>query len=177
VAVLNKSNIGCPLILSGTVFKGVNYGFVNNANPAIMKIEFNRPIYVTPDFAKDGTDIFYSDPEVRKAIKCSRFLKGVSVLTQSQVDKLHKQRQIKGQGHISTQHNSPKLQYTHTCIAKIRNKDKYVAYQLKDRNGRIQTIPAKELKNRVMHKEVIVENLTLTKDNRLIGDNIPVIKS
>lgn len=62
-----------------------------------------------------------------------------------------------------------------TCIEKIRDKsgNNIVAYKLQDINGEIRTLSSDDLKLNMLNKNINVNNLKLTQDNRLIDK--PVI--
>lgn len=56
-----------------------------------------------------------------------------------------------------------------TCIEKNRDSNnKIVSYKIKSKSGDIKTIPANDLKNAIKNNKIIIDNLTLTSDNRLL---------
>lgn len=58
----------------------------------------------------------------------------------------------------------------HTCIEKIRDKnERIVSYVLRDSMGNVNTYEAKELKRGMESGWIIVDNLMLTTDNRLVS--------
>jgi hypothetical protein len=55
------------------------------------------------------------------------------------------------------------------CTEKFRNdKNQIVAYRLQDEFGRIKDIYSDHLKIQIRNGDIVVSNLTLTQDNRLI---------
>ena len=54
------------------------------------------------------------------------------------------------------------------CIKKFREKNRICGYRLRDTNGKITDIKPESLKNAIRNGQIIVSNLKLTSDNRLI---------
>lgn len=63
-----------------------------------------------------------------------------------------------------------------TCVEKFRNKSGVIiGYRLKDATGNLMDFDANDVKNGIRNKEVRIDNLTLTSDDRIIDKN-PVQK-
>lgn len=62
-----------------------------------------------------------------------------------------------------------------TCIKKFRDKQgKIYGYRLKDCNGNVKDMESYDLKTAIERHEILVTNLTMTSDYRLIDSSVPL---
>jgi hypothetical protein len=171
IAVTNRHTMGYGIILSATLFnRNMRLTFDYMAEKPYMRVETPKDLYARYTLSKSlkgGMRERLGDIALIRAVK-EAFNKGELINSVC----------VFAQDGLQTNKNNriPKNKYNCTCIAKLKYKDKYVAYKLQDRNGNKKNLSAKELKLKMISKELRVDNLILTADTKLRGDGIPVIR-